>query len=300
MRFDYYASTIEEKPLSVLSVLSKLGDRVERCDNLARKYHYTDGYAVHGQEGLACKVFLKDDQRPYAFASSDSADKFCAVVRENWADRHLVTRADPCEDFYDPSARKKIRKICRKISEMRGIQLAELVKPIDKTLGETTYLGSKNSDYRVRAYDKGWELFADYQARCGKRGVPLPKEVRITMPDGVSVLADDLFRVELQARPSGEEAKRKAALATPEEIWGFSGWTAEFAALVFALDLERIYIRARKKSSDDQALDWMLLQYKNVLNRLVNDCGSWECAGLTLGLRMKALEEETLLMQRSS
>jgi hypothetical protein len=50
-----------------------------------------------------------------------------------------------------------------------------------------------------------------------------------------------------------------------------------------ALDLERIIMRTRKVSKDEEALRWMCQQYGGPLSRLQADLGDWSCVGLELG-----------------
>jgi len=293
MRFDYYAATIEDSPKLVLDTLAKLGHEVEPCQSLASAYHYHEGYAVmHRVTGLACRVMFKEGQRPYAFASSDATDAFCEALRTEWPDRHLVTRLDPCQDFYDVQARRKLTGLMRRMAKARRMRLRVIYDPLDPTAGQTTYLGSETSEYRMRTYDKGWEQFGKLQAQCGRRGFELPKDIRFTVAGGLSVHADQWIRAELQARPKDEEARRLAATCTPEEAWGLTAWTRDLAKQAFALELERIYIRAHKRSKDDEALRWMLRQYRGPLCRLVENLGSWDCVGLTLGEMLKEIDQD--------
>lgn len=48
-------------------------------------------------------------------------------------------------------------------------------------------------------------------------------------------------------------------------------------------DLERLYIRTTKRSTDEQALHWMCGQYSNMLQRLKSDLGDWQSVGLIIG-----------------
>lgn len=293
MRFDYYSATIEDDPKPVVEALGKLGHTLEPCHNLARAYHYTNGFSVmHNQTGLACRIFTKDGQKPYAFASSDATDAFCDLVRNEWPERHLVTRLDPCQDFYDGKARRKLTGIMRRMAKERRMRLRVIHDPLDPTAGQTTYLGSESSEYRMRTYDKGWEQYGKLQAQLGRRGFNVPKDISFTLPGGVQVQADNWIRAELQARPKDEAARRLAATCTPEQAWGLTDWTHDLARKAFALELERIYVRAHKRSKDDEALRWMLRQYKGPLLRMVDDLGGWDCVGLTLGEIMKEMEDD--------
>jgi hypothetical protein len=112
----------------------------------------------------------------------------------------------------------------------------------------------------------------------------LPDDFRIlNEATGELVKPADWVRLEGQCRPQGEDARRLAAIATPEQAWGFTAWMHDLAKRAMALDLERLYIRTRKRSTDEQALRWMCGQYANVLQRLRADLGDWQSVGLTIG-----------------
>jgi hypothetical protein len=144
----------------------------------------------------------------------------------------------------------------------------------------------------MRTYDKGWEQYGKLQAQLGRKGFQVPKDIAFSVPGGGTVQADQWIRAELQARPKDEEARRLAASCTPEQAWGLTDWTHDLAQKAFALELERIYIRARKISKDEEALRWMLRQYGGPLRRLAEDLGTWDCVGLTLGDMLQEIEAE--------
>lgn len=283
MRFDYYAARVEADPRSVIPELQKLGHEVRRCDGLAKSYHYDFGFQVHHhQKGLVATVMMggNNGPHPFAFASSDATDSFVDLVRTNWPDRHLPTRMDPVQDFNDSRAFKRLRKICRDVAKARRLAFPAIVDDLNPNAGRTQYLGSPGSDYRVRLYEKGWE-------QVGKLGIAsrgLPDDFRIrNEATGELVKPADWVRLEGQCRPKGEEARRLAAIATPEQAWGFTPWMHELAKRAMAIDLERLYIRTGKRSTDEQALRWMCGQYANVLQRLRADLGDWQSVGLTIG-----------------
>jgi hypothetical protein len=292
MRFDYYAASIEAHPSEVLQTLAKLGTSSEKCDSLAKAYHFNQGYRVLNEEGLVCTVLLKEGQLPYAFASSEPAANFAEVIRSEWYGRHLVTRMDSAEDYSDPTARRSLLRLMRKTAKARRMHFEHIRKPLDPTLGETAYLGSRKSPYFMRTYDKGWEQYSKLQAQLGRKGCSLhPDQITFTLPGGQHVRPSQWVRTEMQARPKEEDARRIAATCTPEEAWTFTDWSHEFAREAFALDLDRAYIRARKVSKDEDALRWMLRQYRGALTRLRDDLGDWACVGLQLGEWEKTLDQ---------
>jgi hypothetical protein len=100
---------------------------------------------------------------------------------------------------------------------------------------------------------------------------------------GEDIRPEDWVRLELQARPQGEEARRLASVATPEQAWTFTDWSQHLAREAMALDLERFYVRTRKVSKDEEAMRWMCQQYGGMLSRFQADVGDWACVGLELG-----------------
>lgn len=294
MRFDYYATRVEVPPSELISECLKLGHELRPCDGLAKAYRYHQGFQVyHHQKGVVATVMVGGNGAyPFAFASSDSTDAFVDLVRTRWPDQHLPTRLDPAQDFNDASAFKRLRKIGRAVAKEHGLSFPAINDELNPNAGRTQYLGSPKSDYRVRLYEKGWE-------QVGKLGIVssggLPDDFRILNEStGELVRPGDWVRLEAQCRPQGEEARRLAAVASPEQAWGFTPWTHELAKRAMAIDLKRLYIRTRKRSTDEQALHWMCAQYSNMLQRLKADLGDWQSVGLTIGDIINGLAHKTV------
>lgn len=288
MRFDWYQTTIEDEPQVVLETLKKLGHELRPADALAKRYRYDNGYQVHHHErGVVASVFVGGNGgKPHAFASSDSTDAFVDVVRSQWPDRHLVTRMDSAQDFNDSSAFNRLRRVALKVAKAHRMAFPSISDQLNQQAGRTQYIGSPSSDYRGRLYEKGWEQIAKMKTLWGKdfRNADMPEWVEVrNEATGEMVKAADWIRLEVQARPDGEEARRLAAVATPEQAWGFTSWSHELAKHAMQLDLERIYIRTRKVSKDEEAMRWMCQQYGALLTRQHNDLGDWKCVGLEIG-----------------
>lgn len=156
-----------------------------------------------------------------------------------------------------------------------------VIDELNAKAGRTQYLGSPKSDYRVRIYEKGWEQVYKLGVQAPEA---LPGDFRIlNTATGEMVKPEDWTRIEGQCRPQGEEARRIAAIVSPEQAWTFTPWMQELAKRALSLDLQRAYIRTRKQSTDEQALRWMCDQYANMLTRLKGDLGDWQSVGLTIG-----------------
>lgn len=287
MRFDWYQATIEAEPRAVVETVAKLGHELRPADSLARRYRYDQGWAVHHHQlGIVANVFAGGNgKNPHAFASSEATDNFVSLVRQEWPERHLVTRMDAAEDFNEEGCYDRIRPVARRIAKRHRLNFPKYEDDLHPTAGRTQYLGSPTSDYRARLYEKGWEqvakllqLFKELPANIGENVTMIRNEIT-----GENVRPQDWTRLELQVRPRQEEGRRKAATVAPEEAWGFTDWATELAAEAMALDLERICIRTRKVSKDEEALRWMCQHYGSMLTRLNADLGDWACVGLEIG-----------------
>lgn len=281
MRFDWYQATIEDKPLQVIDLLLKLGHEVRQSDGPAKAYRYKQGWEIHhNQRGVVARVFAGGTGiYPHALASSDETDAFVDLVRNEWEGRHLVTRQDSAQDFNEPGAYPRLRRVARNVAKARRMTFRAIVDSLNPQAGRTQYIGSKKSDYLGRLYEKGFEQMA--KVRGLQPGIHLDSITNTTT--GEKVKPEDWVRLELQARPQGEEARRRAAIATPVQAWTFTDWSHELLKEAMGLDLERFYMRTRKMSKDEEALRWMCQQYGAMLGRLQNDLGDWACVGKQIG-----------------
>lgn len=290
MHFDWYQATIPASHDAVLPVLlENLGDSLEDQPALAKKYRGERCYSVLDEQGERAASIVYGGQygeeRVHAWASSDAAPAFAELVRFHWP-KHLVTRVDSAEDFYDAAARKRIRTEMRRFAKDRGLHYEERAKPLDPTLGETFYVGSPKSEVRVRGYDKGFEVFHSVKGRLGKMvktSGKLPQSFfvdavtsREDWPklDGSPVDPAAWFRVEIQARPKDAWIRLLASSLTPDEAWALGGWTGDFARSVFSFGLQKAFLRKRRENSDEVKLEWMCAQYSGPLLRLMEKVSS--------------------------
>jgi hypothetical protein len=288
MRFDWYQATIEDNPAVVIATLQKLGHEVRQADGIAKAYRYKQGWEIHHNErGVVAKVFAGGNgDKPHALSSSDETDAFVDLVRNEWEGKHLVTRMDAAQDFNEAGAYRRLRRVARKVAKDHRMSFSAIGDELNQTAGRTQYIGSRKSDYLGRLYEKGYEVAAKLKAQCPWGIINTVTNVST----GEEVAPADWVRLELQARPQGEEARRLAAVCTPEQAWTFTDWTQHLAREALALELERFYVRTRKTSKDEEALRWMAQQYGGMLSRLQNDLGDWACVGLEIGRIIKDQE----------
>ena len=287
MKFDWYQATVEDDPLAVLEQVKKLGHEVRTADSAAKRWRYSQGWEVlHEQRGTVALVMCGGNGNyPHAIATGEAAEPFAEVIRDHWRDRHLVTRCDAAQDFNEAGAYVRLRRVARRIAKANRLAFPQVCDPLNPKAGRTQYVGSPSSDYRARIYEKGWEQFGKLAALFRKQGVELEDmEVPhiVNTATGELVRPEDWTREELQVRPKKEDARRLAATLTPEQVWGVTPWALDLARETMALDLERIVMRTRKVSKDEEALRWMCQQYAGPLFRLAEKTG-WEGVGIAIG-----------------
>jgi hypothetical protein len=137
------------------------------------------------------------------------------------------------------------------IAADHGLQLRKIGSPLDRTAGETVYIGSRSSTLFARIYEKGKAESAAYG------GV------------GVDAL-EPWVRCELEVKPQ-KDMKAVAATMEPEAFWGCSDWTARLAQEAFAMTPEPIPFHPRRTGADDRAWACMLAQYRNLARRRCNE-----------------------------
>lgn len=276
MRFDWYQATIPEHPIvlvdTVKAALAPGGQVVEGRG----RHNYHQSFRINDAQGFRVAEVLAGGNNgdPNITASGEVTPAFVDVVRSCWPS-HRVTRFDSAEDFAKEGALDGLEAICRGVAKELRVK-GRAVVPDDPTEGKTYYMGAPTSDNRVRLYDKTAET---------RRKLPECRHAEIP---------DHWARLEVQVRPI-KEWKAYAAQATPEEAWGFAGWTHELAKRAFSLDIARVTMKAGRETDDERAFRHLVIQYGPLLERVMKEVGTWECVGLTI---RDALEERRRNQQR--
>lgn len=263
MRFDWYQATIPEDSRVLVGALRELVDGGGEVETGPGRHNYHQSFTVRNCDGERVAMVLAGgpNGHPNATASGGFTDRFVELVRDKWP-AHRVTRFDAAEDFCAPGSFEELEGVCRGVAMAMRVKGRAIV-PDDVAEGRTYYMGSASSDVRVRLYDKTAEA---------RRFLPVERHHEI--PENWS-------RLEAQIRPR-KEWKSYAAQATPEQAWGFSGWTTALASQALSLSLERITMQANRESDDQRAYRYLLIQYGPLLQRLAQEQG-WEMLGRTMG-----------------
>ena len=274
MKFDWYAATLPGVgPMDALEVIrSGMGHTVEEG---RRRLGYAQCFQVHDAGGdtvaeVLCGSVGKNHLETHAVATGDSAPQFATVLRDAFPE-HRVTRFDAAEDLDEPGAFAKLTETMGLVASNHRVK-GLWIKPDDPDEGATYYLGGKSSSVTCRCYQKGLQM---------------RKEIHPLLRPSIS---EHWARLEVQVRPPKTIGKALAASLTPEEAWGFSAWSQDLILEALKLNVEKIQGLGWKPQTDDEiTLDWLCRQYGPLLGRMVQDLGSWDCVGLTIGDRIAEL-----------
>lgn len=274
MRFDWYAATCPGVP--PMELLEWLRHDLEGTVREGRRrLGYGQAFQVINKRDdvlaeVLCGSVSGGHVEPHACASGAASHEFAMVLRERLP-AHRVTRMDAAEDFDEPGAFQRITAAMMEVKARTGVK-GRWIKPDEPEDGATYYLGSTSSSVTARGYQKGLQI---------------RKQMH---PATRAQVSEHWARLEVQVRPGKREAKEVAAVCTPEQAWGFAGWSRELAQAAMELDVARVAGLGWKGQTDDaRTLDWMLRQHRRVLERLSHELGGWDKAGLYLGQRSEEL-----------
>ena len=254
-RWDWYAATVTDSAHELQAALLALypGSWAEVASAL---YGYSDAFTVRDGEGLRARVMHGGRNGwPNVSGSGQDAPATAQLLRERFP-LHAVTRCDVAADFDGPDAWERLSGLGFAVADDHKAKVqhaGDWHRGID---GRTLYVGAPTSGVRVRIYEKG-------------------KELRAKQVPGAEAIGEDVVRVEVQVRPEGR-SRNVAALMTPEAAWGFSRWSRDLVARVDGTDVPRTTIKEPRKSDDDRALEFLVLQYGAVLERQAEKHGGWD------------------------
>jgi hypothetical protein len=182
---------------------------------------------------------------PNVEASGERAPALAGLLRA--MGEHRVTRCDVAIDLYGEDAFAATEALAVSIASEEGLTCRKIASPLDRTAGETIYIGSRSSSLFARIYEKG----------KAEKGVY----------SGVSAHALQRWvRCELEVKPQ-KDMKAVAATMPPDAFWGCSQWASRLAKEAFAMSPEPIPFHPRRTATDDRAFAFMCAQYRNLLRR---------------------------------
>lgn len=259
-RFDWMQATVMEDPEEVYEVLAGLLDGELTPGRGLNGYHRSMAVARDG-ETLARVLFGGPNGWPNVIASGAATDDVEPALRSAW-DRREVTRMDSAQDFDQEGGYDRLRALMVDLHERSRIAKYEIESVKAGVRSRTIYLGSPSSRVRVRLYEKG----------CFEQQM------------GNAEASAGWVRLEAQIRPTGQDARQRAAELTAAEAWGFSKWTLELGQLAMGLDVEPVTMQLRRDPDYARAMRALERQYSATLREAVRHEGSWEAVGRLLGV----------------
>lgn len=256
LRWDWYQATIRDHgiaigPNQLVEMLATELDSSGRKEERGLHGYETQTVLLSaGGDALARVLHGGRNRWPNTWASGEHAPEFARIIRKNFPENHLVTRADVAHDVQAPDAFEKLTKECLKVADARNLTVSHAGDWHRAEKGRTLYIGSRSSENFVRCYEKGHE-----------------QRAKAPTPEAAAAVPADWVRLELVAKP--QKGPRRALLASmkPADVFGMSIWTKQLAQAALSLDIPRVERLSWNRSDDETALDWMVRQYGPMLLR---------------------------------
>lgn len=209
MKFDAYAGTFANKPEHAWDLLrTLLGCELDRR---SPKWGYDDAVdAKRGQDNPILCMWGKSHPGVYLSCQGPRSPEFAEVVREHMP-AHGVSRADVCEDYTAPGSWDFIVAAALQLADELELFVEHVGDWHRAERGRTLYLGSRQSVYFIRIYEKGKQLGGD--------------------PNWV--------RVEVELKPKSSD-KDRFSLASPQQIAYSTPWGREFWSRIGHLEPDRV------------------------------------------------------------
>lgn len=239
-RFDWYQATLsKDGQMSGVDLLAHLTDEAPKA--VKGRFGYSRGWQMR-REGRTLATVLCGHGKPDHVVVTGEDSPLVAEALRRHAPGHTVSRADVCEDFAGGTDFfGATRSLCKNHLGGRVI-LTEYVETGLTGQAATLYVGSRESETRVRMYEKGKQDTA---------------------------YAPDTVRLEVQVRPGKPDRKAYAAGIEPEAFWGFAKWSRWLIQEVAAKAAPAAPVRSERVSDLDGAVDAMAVQYGRRLIELI-------------------------------
>jgi hypothetical protein len=263
--FDWYQFTAKVPVRDLCEVLAPLGEDDPFHDEKPKLKGY--GWALKtGGPGGSCLIHYGgkngDDHGPNVAGTGPLAPRVAALVREATLP-HGVGRADVRLDFLGDYDACRLRFIERCNAAGMATRDAGSCPESAKQLGRTVYGGALSSFYQPTLYQKGLQL-----------------------GDGHPV---EYLRLEHRYAPTKAHEKAELSLLTPMQMTGLRPVARDLSMSIATLAVKPYTLSRFPKERN--AYHWMLRQYGQVFEELLQDHGSPAAVGCQLYLDLAQLEQ---------
>lgn len=257
MFFDHYQIATSLGPETVVRDLKKFFDQ---SDSEPAKPHNGYEYSREivrggtklasvewgGNTGSNTKVTVTGSSHPHDFAS---------FAQQAWLSSYYVQRADVAIDFDEERAFEILQTLGKNVAEEHGLKIDQR-GDWERGIGRTLYIGSRQSPYYLRIYEKGHE-----QRQKGY------------IPDA----SVDWVRVEFEIKPKSKMIRKYSAGMSPEGLLGGSQWVSDFVQCITSSEIKRFTGMGtiKKKTDNEVAVRYMAKAYNKRIQALVDDLGGW-------------------------
>lgn len=207
------------------------------------KNGYLTGHVVTQGGDAVCRVWWEGNPGVHVICHSHYADKLAPVLRA--LGDHELTRADACLDLCEEGYFDSLTAYAIEFAKAHKLTLnyqGDWARGQSRTL----YVGSRTSTYMLRIYEKGWKEGGDI----------------------------NWFRVEAEAKPKGEEMRKRASGMTAAELFWSSKWASElFSGFGWDKMLSKSIGTVYRPSDDERARLAIRKQYRQILQRWFDETG---------------------------
>lgn len=249
-KFDWYRATVPAHHDLLTDACMTLGGRYAQLEEGKGRFSYLHSRTITAAgDRVATILYGGQNVHPNVEASGNRAPALADMLRA--AGPHRVTRCDVAIDLYGDGLFDQLSDLASAIAGEYRLGLRRISNPIDRTAGDTVYIGSRKSVVFARIYEKGKADRAAYSV------------------DEAEALAG-WVRCELEVKPE-KEMKARAATVQPDEFWGISAWTAHLAKEALNMSPDPLPFHPRRLASDERAYRFSVQQYRAVYQRLCAD-----------------------------
>lgn len=248
-RFDWYAATFDSLDDDQVPGHLKIALRARISEGRGR-FGYARNDVISRDDLVLAEVFSHSARagEVHIVVTSDACDEVVPVIRRLFPE-HRVARVDSACDF--AADFDALDRLAVEFASARGLASMLIT---NSEGGATRYIGSPRSETRLRVYKKSEQL-------------------RAAHPESADEIADGIVRCELVGRPGKRKIKERVSGMHPDEVWGLSEWSRDFAQLILKFDAPRVATHFRRPVNWSRALHFLGSQYSPMIGRRIIEVG---------------------------